>query len=438
MPTLHIDRRSVKDLPALDRVALYYDDRLKGFAVRVMPSGVKTYFVEYRSGHGGRGAPTRRLTLGRNSDAFKADAARDMARTELARVALGKDPATERMVFRKAETVAELLEAYMDDTIRPKRKPGTAVLFDGFINNHIVPEIGTRKAISLTRADVVKLHRTVGTRHPITANRVVSLLATSFAHGIKAGLIPEDARNPATGIERFREDARERYLTPDELSRLGASLRLAETDGLPWEPREGRKLKHAPRAENRRVIFDCYSVAAIRLLLFTGCRLREILHLKWSYFDEGRGLLFLPDSKTGRKTIILGTPAIAILNALTRRGEYVIAGRPCTDPTTGEPIEGPRSDLNRPWSRVTDHAKLQGVRLHDLRHSFASVGVGSGLGLPIIGKLLGHADSATTARYAHLDADPLRRASDAISLTIAAALSNTAKADALEVQGLIG
>jgi len=168
----------------------------------------------------------------------------------------------------------------------------------------------------------------------------------------------------------------------------------------------------------------------LRLLLFTGARLREILHLKWEYYDASRGLLILPDSKTGQKTIVLGAPAMDVLNGLPKIGDYVIPG-------TARQVQGegnvfprledkPRADLKKPWARVQAHAKLEGVRLHDLRHSFASVGAGAGLGLPIIGKLLGHANAATTARYAHLDADPLRRATDAISNTIAAALaSNT-------------
>jgi integrase len=148
------------------------------------------------------------------------------------------------------------------------------------------------------------------------------------------------------------------------------------------------------------------------LLLFTGCRLREIL-LKWQYVDFERGCLFLPDSKSGRKTVILNAPALAVLSALERVSPYVVLG---DDP------ERPRHDLKRPWEAVTRRAGLDGVRLHDLRHTYASFGAGGGLGLPIIGKLLGHAQATTTARYAHLDNDPLHRASETIAARIAAAL----------------
>ena len=148
-------------------------------------------------------------------------------------------------------------------------------------------------------------------------------------------------------------------------------------------------------------------------MLLTGARLREILHLRWEHIDFERGLLLLPDSKTGKKTIVLNAPALEILTSIERAAEYVIAGE---DPTK------PRADLKRPWTIVQERAKLVDVRLHDLRHTFASIGASASLGLPIVGKLLGHTQSATTARYAHLESDPLRRASNSIGNQISAAL----------------
>ena len=159
-----------------------------------------------------------------------------------------------------------------------------------------------------------------------------------------------------------------------------------------------------------------HAAAALRLLIFTGARLREILHLQWDHVDLQRGLLLLPTSKTGKKTIVLSDIALAIVSTLPRIGRFVIAGNDDNKP---------RSDLQRPWALISKQANLSGVRLHDLRHSFASVGVGSGMGLPIIGKLLGHANASTTERYAHLAADPLRRATDAIGNAIAKAMGET-------------
>jgi integrase len=153
----------------------------------------------------------------------------------------------------------------------------------------------------------------------------------------------------------------------------------------------------------------------LRLLILTGARLREILGLKWEYVDMERGLLFLPDSKTGRKTIVLNAPALAVLSALPRVGSYVIMG---------DHPEKSRNDLSRPWKLVSKHAALEGVRLHDLRHTHASFGAAAGLGLPIIGRLLGHTQPSTTQRYAHLDIDPLRRASENIGSRLATAMGD--------------
>jgi integrase len=215
-------------------------------------------------------------------------------------------------------------------------------------------------------------------------------------------------------VGKYREHRRERFLTVGELLRLGSAIREAETRGIPWDVDEAKPTaKHLPNGERRFAKMSPFASAALRLLPFTGCRLREILDLKWENVDLERGLLFLADSKTGRKTVILNAPAVAVLIALPRLGPYVVPG---DDP------DKPRADLKRPWEAVSKRAGLTGVRLHDLRHTYASFGAGGGLGLPIIGRLLGHTQAATTARYAHLDNDPLRRASEHIGGRIARAM----------------
>lgn len=212
--------------------------------------------------------------------------------------------------------------------------------------------------------------------------------------------------NPASDVTRFREDGRERYLTDEELERLGTALRHAETFGLPWDIKApDHTRKHIPSAKGKLVAYPSDVTGAIRLLLFTGCRLREILDLRWTEVDLERGLLLIQDSKTGRKPVFLNGAAIAVLSSLERTSVYVVPG---TNPNR------PRHDLKRPWDHIRTAANLVDVRLHDLRHTHASVGAGAGFSLPIVGRLLGHTSPTTTKRYAHLADDPARRASEAI------------------------
>jgi integrase len=219
------------------------------------------------------------------------------------------------------------------------------------------------------------------------------------------GFIPEGHPNPARKIKRYRESARERFLTSDELARLGDVLHEGETIGLPYTL-DGAVSKHARKPENRRVVLDPFATAAIRLLILTGARLREILNAQWAQLDLERGILFLSDSKTGRKPIYLGPAALSVLTALPR-----LAGNPHII-ASGMRDGRPRVSLDAPWAAATRAAGLDGLRIHDLRHSFASIGVDASLGLPIVGKILGHTNQATTQRYAHLsgDGDPIRRA----------------------------
>jgi integrase len=266
----------------------------------------------------------------------------------------------------------------------------------------------------VTRQDVARLHSSLRDT-PVQANRVLAMIGALYGFAARAGYVPEEY-NPARGVEKFPERSRERFLTSDELARLGDVLRQGETIGMPYAIDESSpKAKHAPKEDNRRVMLDPFAVAAIRLLILTGARLREILHARWEHVDFERGVIFLPDSKTGKKPIYLSAASLAILAALPR-----IEGNPFVIP--GEKARQPRVDLKRPWAAVTKAVGLEGARIHDLRHSFASFGAGAFLGLPIIGKLLGHTQAATTHRYAHLDADPMRRAAEAIGATIAAAM----------------
>lgn len=439
MPVIKIARRTIAAIETPEKPVVYYDDALKGFGLLVRPSGARSWILEYRPGAGGRGTAKKRVVLG-SPETATPEQARDLAKDMLAGVRLGADPAGERSKARQAETFAKIAERWFDEHVTPKRKPGTAAFYRNCLDIHVLPALGGKRASEITRQDVTRLHGAVaagkgkGPKRPgskrtapekvrggrVIANRVLATVAATYAWALDLGLLPPGSVNPAKGVEPFREEGRERFLAPEEMARLGEVLRLAETEGLPWQPdpeKPEARRKHAPKAENRRVKIDPFAIAAIRLLMLTGARLREVLNLEWTNVDFERGLLRLPDSKTGKKTIVLGGAALLLLEGLPRPGRYVIAST-----SAGTEEERPRSDLNRPWRAVREAAGLPELRLHDLRHSAAAVGAGAGLSLHQIGGLLGHTQARTTARYAHLASDPQRRAADLIGKEVAAAL----------------
>jgi len=397
---------------------IVWDTVLPGFGLRVASSGTKTFILRYRAKLG-RSAPKRFMTLGRFGP-VTVDEARAKAMKIIGAVADGRDPAAMLRESRNAITVEQAVREFLAEHVSIKRKAKTLASYRYALNRHIIPKLGKRKIRDVTKMDVIKLH-TSKSSTPAAANYAVAALGSLYTWAARRGHVPEFF-NPTRGIDKFRENRRERFLTTPELQRLGDALREAETTGLSWDVDETKPTaKHAPKPNKRLTVVSPFAVAAIRLLLFTGCRLREILDLRWEHVDFERGVLFLPDSKTGRKTVLLGAPALRVLSGLSRVGPFVIAG---SDP------EKARTDLKRPWNAIRRRAGLEGVRIHDLRHSYASVGAGAGLGLPVIGRLLGHTQPSTTARYAHLADDPLRRASETIAARIASAMGDVDRVDA--------
>lgn len=408
MPKMHLTKTSVTNAePKTERYDLF-DTKLTGFGVRITPNGVKTFFVLYRVGDGGRSAKQRRLTLGKFG-VLTTEEARELADSHLSSLRFDADPVTAKAKRRATIRVKELAERFLESHVNAKRKPTTAAHYADVLNRIVVPKFGGEKVDAVSRADLAQFHASLSDA-PFQANRMLAIVGSMYSVGAQLGLVDEGF-NPAKRIERFPEHARERYLTDKEIERLVDAIRLAETDGIPWQTNEASPgAKHLPtNIENRRTKLSPHGAAALRLLMFTGARLREILHLKWSEVDLQRGMLFLSDSKTGRKTIVLSGPAIEILAELERVGEFVIAG---DDP------KQPRKDLKRPWAAISKEAGLEGVRLHDLRHTFASIAAGKDFGLTIIGKLLGHTNPKTTLRYAHLADDPMKRATDVVGAAI--------------------
>jgi integrase len=390
-----------------NKTKFHFDDDLAGFGFYRTAAGTGTFFAEFRPIAGGA---KKRLKLGRVGT-LKASEAREAARKAIAHAGLGKDLAKGRADERASVTVKELVETYIDEYVSAHKKAWSAEFYRIMLRKHIAPQIGTAKATTLTRVDVQRAHAVMSKTARVSANRAMKLLAAAYNWGVKHGYVPEGF-NPARGVDLNKEKVHKRYLTADEIARLGEATREAETVGFPVNAGDA---KHAPKGQ--RVKMHPSVTGAIRLLMLTGCRLREILHLEWSHVDEERGLLHLPDSKTGEKTIVLSTAAQEVLAGLPRIGRYVIAGD-----SAGLLNEKPRADLKRPWAALCKRAGIEGVRLHDLRHTFASVGVWADLGLPIVGSLLGHSDASTTQRYAHVADDAKRRATNMIGGQISAAM----------------
>jgi integrase len=394
---------------AQPRAAAYLirDTEIKGFALVVTPAGAKSYAIDYRAGSG-RGAPKRRFVIGKHG-ALTPEQARIEARRLLGAVASGNDPAEARSAERRALNVAELCDLYLAEGAAHK-KASTLRADRGRIVHHVKPLLGRKRIDQLSRADIerlmidVKSGKTAVPMPPKGARasgslprggagaaaQCVTLMGTLLAFAVQRGL---RADNPAHGVKKPPVRKMERFLSETEIARLAEALDA-----------------EAARSGNP------YPCAAIKLLLLTGCRRGEIIGLQWAHVDVQRQCLRLPDSKTREKVIYLNPPALALLTGLPRisSNPYVIAGE-----RAGMPFGG----IDKVWFRVRKAVGLDDVRLHDLRHSFASVGAAGGLSLPIIGALLGHKNAATTARYAHLSADPLRAANDAVGARIAAAMT---------------
>ena len=379
MPRL--TKRRIDALPAREKEYFVWDDTLKGFGARVYPNGGKRYVAQtFRRGK------TIRVQIGRHG-ALSFDEAKARARKIIADIDEGRNPNKEKEAERLSPTVAELAERFLQEYVPDHCKPRTRVEYRHAVERYILPALGSIKVTALGRDDVAALHHEMREK-PYQANRTLGVVSKMMNQAEAWGLRP-DRSNPCYHVRKYKEKKRERFLTANELARLGKALDEEES--------------FAPSA-----------VTAFRLLLYTGARLSEIQTLKWEHIRGHR--IRLPDSKTGAKTIPLNEPALEVL-AGTKRVEgnpYVITG-------TGEGAH--LTDLQKPWRRVRKVAGLEDVRIHDLRHTFASEAVMGGESLPMVGRILGHTQAQTTARYAHLADDPLQRASERIASSLKQAMN---------------
>jgi len=380
-----LTKQILTELTPKDKDLYIWDTGTTGFGVRVKPSGIKTYILQYRNKYG----RVKRLSIGRVGE-LTLDEARREAIIMRGQVSLGSDPAQERQNDRTIESIRDLANRYMSDHCEGRCKESTIKAHTWLLDKFILPKFGARKISELTPQDVGRFHQ--GLRDtPYNANRCIGLLKAMFSKAEQWGLLPPNS-NPARPIRPFREKKRQRFLTPDEFTRLFDAVdRLLTIHGI-----------------------DIYQAAAIKLLALTGCRLGEILQLTWGDVDFRNERLLLENHKTdsrGIKGIPLSEEALAVLCTLPRKNDnpYVIAGK-----QPGKHI----INLRKPWLRVLEAAKLENVRIHDLRHSFASAAASSGIPIQIVGALLGHSSTQSTARYAHLYDDPLREATYTISSVI--------------------
>lgn len=417
---IKITKRSVDAIKATGARHVIWDTDLAGFGIRVGATGSKTYVLKYRIG-GGRSGRVRWGVIGTHG-AVTPDQARDIAKRWAAEVAAGGDPAGQKIEARKSPIVAELMNQYLEQHVQVRNKPSTASYANDIVQRLVLPDpIARVKVEAVTTADIARLHSRLS-KTPTTANRVLSALSKAFSLAELWGYRPKHS-NPCHEVEKFPEVARERFLSDREFADLGDALAKADTGEL--------LIVH--EGKSRLVRINKYALAAIRLLIFTGARRGEILGLRWEWIDWREGRANLPDSKTGRKPLMLPPPALDVLRSLESEGVshgFVIRGGNFSDP------EVQLQNLKDPWRHISQAAGLSGVRIHDLRHSFASVMIAGGASLPMIGALLGHRDVKTTQRYAHLSTDPMRSASDHAGSAIDARLKgNTPGADIVHIRG---
>ena len=400
MPRL-TDQTVRKALPPVQGQTIFWDDEIKGFGLRVTPGGAKAFILDYRAE--GR---QRRITIGSSPD-WTVAAARDAAKTLKRDVDLGSDPMGNRHDERSAPTIYELWEKYQREHLNQKTDRAQADE-KSMWNNIILPRFGTMKLTSITASEIDDLHRDITTirKTPVRANRVIEVLRKAFNLAIRWKWLKE---NPVTGVRRNPEEKRNRYLNKQEIAALVAALNEHE---------------------------EVDSANAIKLLMITGARKSEVLGATWVMFDLENGIWTKPSSHTKQRKlhrVPLSAPALRLLKDLKEEstGPYIFPGID----------KKPLQDVKRTWVTVCKKAGLveptpkkdrkgkevkdkdgeivmvltPNIRIHDLRHSFASILVSGGASLPLIGQMLGHTQVSTTQRYAHLYDDPQRKAAEMVS-----------------------
>ncbi len=417
MPKL--TKRFVESAKAAATDQVIFDDEIPGFGLRVLASGVRSYLVQYRNKQG----RSRRLTIGKHGK-ITADIARKNALRIFDAVRAGNDPVAERRAYMDAPLVNDLLDRYLVEHVERRNRPRTAEEVKRLVERHVRPALGRHKVAAVTRHDVAKLHHALAAT-PRQANFVLAVCSKAF-NLAELWSMRAEGSNPCTKIERNRENARERFLSADELGRLGDTLRRAEKAGLPWRVDERQPSKHLAKPENRRTLYSRVTTAAIELLLFTGCRLSEVLNLPWDQVDFDAGTIALAETKSGRlQTVVINAPARQVLKQLpgAEFSPWVLPSiSDAKRPLSKTAIEGT-------WQRIRAAAGLEDVRLHDLRHTVGTYAGQSGANAFLVRDLLRHKDLSVTGRYVNRADDPVRTLSDQVGERIAAGLAGRKAAE---------
>lgn len=376
-----LNQRNVEALK-VDREIVVWDRRLTGFGVRVYPSGTKIYVAQARGPHG-----SRRVSLGRHGWLRAVDARKAAARA-IAGIIEGEELPARRRGKRGGPTVAQAAEKYLSEYVAVRCKPRTVEIRESVIRLHILPALGRMPLTAVRLADALALHHRLAST-PTQANIVAITLSQIFRKAQLWGLVPPGT-DPCAQVKLYRQRGRERFLTAVEVERLGRVLNEAQAHGRT----------------------SSSAIETIRLLMLTGCRKNEILTLRWTDVDLKARELRLRDAKTGPRVVPLSPAAVSLLERLiqSREGDWVNPGK---KPGTHY------KKLGGAWRRLRVRADLPDVRLHDLRHSFASTALALGENLPTIAKLLGHRRIESTERYAHLERSAVREAAERVAISLA-------------------
>ena len=371
---MKLTNKNVEQLSIEKSGYIVWDSEVKGFGVRVNLNSKKTFILKFRVGQG-RAAKVRKPVIG-TFGVMKVEEARKIARKWLLEASEGNDP---KEVDKTNMMLKDFCEVYIQQYAKIKKKQSSVEEDKRLMRLHILPSFGKVCIKDITRAMITKHHQTMH-KTPHGANRVLSLLSKmmNLAEKWEYRLLNS---NPCRHIERYKEEGREVYLSMQQIEKIGRAIKeLEKTESL-------------------------YILAAIKVLLFTGRRTGEILTLKWEYLDFENSKMYLPDTKTGAKTFHLSSTVKQILLNLPSKEGYVFKSV----------VAGKRLTIVRHvWKKICILAGIYDVRVHDLRHTYASLAIHQGFSLPIISKMLGHTDTRTTERYTHLHDDPVNQAVDKI------------------------